>query len=145
MPHSPRVYQGRVWLLDSGRGRLVTVDPDSGRVEAVADLPGYPRGLTFAGAYGLVGLSRIREKSGFLDLPIASRRDQLKCGLAVVELTSGRVVSLLEFPSGIHETFDVQVLPGVRCAALSGPYPSRDGSQPIWTMVPSWISQVPRL
>src|SRR5262249_4860693 len=49
MPHSPRVRQGRVWLLDSGRGRLVTVDPDTGRTETVADLPGYPRGLSFAG------------------------------------------------------------------------------------------------
>jgi uncharacterized protein (TIGR03032 family) len=138
MPHSPRIHEGRVWLLDSGSGWLVTVDADSGRAEKVAELPGYPRGLAFAGRYAVVGLSRIRVKSGFSDLPIASRGTDLKCGVAFVELSSGRLVSLLEFPSGIHETFDVQILPGVRCAAIAGPYPSRDGTQPMWTMVPSW-------
>jgi hypothetical protein len=30
MPHSPRVYDGRVWLLDSGRGQLVCMDPETG-------------------------------------------------------------------------------------------------------------------
>jgi uncharacterized protein (TIGR03032 family) len=138
MPHSPRIHQDCVWLLDSGRGLLVTADPNSGRAETVAELPGYPRGLAFAGPYALVGLSRIRAKSEIVDLPIAGRRDQLKCGLAIVEVASGRLVSLLEFRSGIHETFDVQVLPGVRCPAISGPYAAKDGTQPIWTMVPSW-------
>src|SRR5205085_2126274 len=37
MPHSPRVYQDRVWLFDSGTGRLVTVDPAAGQVETVAE------------------------------------------------------------------------------------------------------------
>ena len=30
--------------------------------------------------------------------------------------------------------FDVQVLPGVRCPALSGPHPSLDDAAPIWTV-----------
>src|SRR5262249_58703697 len=45
MPHSPRLHQGRVWLLDSGTGRLVTADPATGEVRAVAEQPGYLRGL----------------------------------------------------------------------------------------------------
>ena len=28
MPHSPRVHGGRVWMLHSGAGQLVLVDPD---------------------------------------------------------------------------------------------------------------------
>lgn len=60
LPHSPRVHQGTIWLLDSGRGRLVTVDLRTGKHENVAELPGYPRGLAFAGPYALVGLSRTR-------------------------------------------------------------------------------------
>ena len=40
MPHSPRVHRGRVWMLDSGTGRLVRVEPASGRAETVAELPG---------------------------------------------------------------------------------------------------------
>jgi hypothetical protein len=36
--------------------------------------------------------------------------------------------------SGVEEIFDVQVLPGARCPALSGPYASLDGASPIWTV-----------
>jgi len=45
MPHSPRWHDGRLWLLESGTGQLVRVDPASGRRESVAELPGFARGL----------------------------------------------------------------------------------------------------
>ena len=132
MPHSPRLHQGRLWLLDSGRGRLVTVDPQTGQAEVVCELPGYARGLTMVGPVAFVGLSRIRETSTFGGVPVAERRDELKCGVAVVELTSGRQVSLLEFHSGVEEIFDVQLLHGVKNPVISGPYPAREGHQAIW-------------
>jgi uncharacterized protein (TIGR03032 family) len=139
MPHSPRVHAGRIWLLDSGRGHLVSVDPSSGRPEIVAELPGYPRGLSIWGPYAFVGLSRGREGRGFEGTPLASRSDQLKAGVAAVELASGRLAACLEFTSGVHETFDVQVLPGIRRPAICGPFPSRDGSQPAWIIPQTWI------
>ena len=132
MPHSPRVHQGRIWLLDSGRGRLVTVDPKTGSAEVVCELPGYARGLAMVGPLAFVGLSKIRETSTFGGVPVADRRDKLKCGVAVVELGSGRQVSLLEFHSGVEEIFDVQLLNGVRNPVISGPYPGREGNQVIW-------------
>jgi uncharacterized protein (TIGR03032 family) len=134
MPHSPRLAGGKLWLLDSGRGQLVTVDPKSSRAETVAELPGYARGLAFAGEAAFVGLSRIRETSTFGGLPIAERNADLKCGVAVVELRSGRVAALLEFKSGVDEVFDVQVLPGLRRPQLSGPFAGRDGGEVIWTV-----------
>lgn len=139
MPHSPRVHQGRVWLLDSGRGRLITVDPASGRPETVAELPGYPRGLAIAGGHAFVGLSRLRPGRGFEGMPLADRIGALKAGLAAVELSSGRLAALLEFTSGVHETFDVQVLHGIRRPAICGPFCARDGGQPAWIVPPSWI------
>jgi uncharacterized protein (TIGR03032 family) len=134
MPHSPRVHQGRVWLLDSGTGRLVTLAPATGEVRPVSEQPGYTRGLAFYGAYAFVGLSKIRETSTFGGVPIAERRESLRCGVGVVDLTTGRNVGHLEFKSGVDEIFDVQVLPGVRLPALSGPFPGRDGTQMIWTV-----------
>ncbi len=44
MPHSPRVHADYVWLLDSGRGELVRVDPNSGQRETVGRFPGTPVG-----------------------------------------------------------------------------------------------------
>jgi uncharacterized protein (TIGR03032 family) len=138
LPHSPRVYQNTVWLLDSGRGRLVTVEPRSGRCEAVAALPGYPRGLAFGGGYAFVGLSRTRAGRGFEGMPLETRRDQLTAGVAAINLSTGQRAALLEFTAGVHETFDVQLLPGIRHPALCGPFPSRDGTQPIWIVPTAW-------
>jgi uncharacterized protein (TIGR03032 family) len=132
MPHSPRVHQGRVWLLDSGTGRLVVVDPQSGRTETVARLPGYTRGLSFAGPYAFIGLCKAREKAALGDVPIAAQRERLQCGVAVVELATGRFIAQIEFTEGIHEVFAVEVLPGTRCPAISGPFVARDDTQPIY-------------
>src|SRR5262249_29639400 len=93
MPPSPRVHQGRVLLLDSGRGRLVAADPADGRVETVCELPGYTRGLALLGPLAFVGLSKIRETSTFGGVPIAERAGELTCGVAVVELATGRRVA----------------------------------------------------
>ena len=134
MPHSPRVHQGRVWVLDSGTGRLVTVDPATGEVRGVAEQPGYTRGLAMHGSYAFIGASKIRETSTFGGVPIAERRESLRCGVGVVELTTGRPVAHLEFKSGVDEIFDVQALPGVRLPAVAGPFPDRDGSQTVWTV-----------
>lgn len=56
MPHSPRWYDNRLWVLESGRGALVTVDPSTGQRTDVARLPGFLRGLDFVGPVAFVGL-----------------------------------------------------------------------------------------
>ena len=144
MPHSPRVHQGRVWLLDSGTGRLVIVDPRTGRSETVAALPGYARGLSFTGGFAFIGLCKIRETAEFGDVPIAARRESLKCGVAVVELASGKLAAVLEFTAGIHEIFAVEILQGTRCPAISGPFVAKDHTQPIYTMPENWIATDPQ-
>ena len=63
MPHSPRLYRGKLWLLDSGRGQFGYVDRERGVFEPVAFCAGYARGLTFHGDYALVGLSRPRART----------------------------------------------------------------------------------
>jgi uncharacterized protein (TIGR03032 family) len=133
MPHSPRVYQGRVWLLDSGTGRLVLVDPTTAAVQTVAELPGYTRGLALHDHFAFVGLSRIRETSTFGDMPIAGRRQELRCGVGIIDLHSARLLAHLEFRSGVEEIFAVEVLPRLRFPALSGPYPEVDGVPTIWS------------
>src|SRR6516162_43200 len=142
MPHSPRVHAGRVWMLHSGAGQLVLVDPARGHVQTVTELPGYTRGLAMYDRYAFVGLSKIRETSTFGGMPIAERRPELKCGVGVVELTTGRLVAHLEFVTGVEEIFDVQVVPGARCPVLSGPYPALDSAAPIWT-VPESAKSLP--
>ena len=120
MPHSPRWHDGRLWLLESGMGRLVLLDPATGRWQSVVELPGFTRGLALCGPYAFVGLSKIRKTSAMDGVPLAERREQLKCGVAAVDLRSGQVHALLEFQSAVEEIFDVQLLPGLRFPEVIG-------------------------
>jgi uncharacterized protein (TIGR03032 family) len=45
MPHSPRLYDGKLWLLNSGAGEFGVVDPADGTFTPVCFCPGYARGL----------------------------------------------------------------------------------------------------
>jgi uncharacterized protein (TIGR03032 family) len=120
MPHSPRWHEGRLWVLESGTGGVVHLDPGSGRRETVASLPGFTRGLVLAGPYAFVGMSRIRPTSAMDGVPLAGRRGELKCGIAAVDRRSGRVIGSLEFLTAVEEIFDVQLLPGVQFPEVIG-------------------------
>jgi uncharacterized protein (TIGR03032 family) len=120
VPHSPRVHDGRLWVLESGTGRVLALDPGDGRAEVVASLPGFIRGLAFHGRYAFIGLSKIRETSHVDVLPIAERPAELKCGVCVLDVPSGQTVGFLEFEAGIGEVFDVQVLAGCRFPNVIG-------------------------
>ncbi len=120
MPHSPRWHDGRLWLLESGTGRLVLMDLANGQGQAVAELPGFARGLALAGPYAFVGLSKIRPTSAMDGVPLAQRRDTLKCGVGVVDLRTGQMTALLEFQTAVEEIFDVQLLHGLRFPEVVG-------------------------
>ena len=62
MPHSPRVYHGQLYMLDSGHGRLLRCDPITGSSEVIATLPGFTRGLVKQKAprYRLPYLAKIK-------------------------------------------------------------------------------------
>ncbi len=136
MPHSPRIHQGMLYLLDSGRGRLVKVNPNDGTAESVAEYPGYGRGLGLCGPIAFVGMSKARETSVFGGVPICQDRAAMKCGVVAVDLSSGRSLAYLEFKTGVEELFDVQVVAGTRNVVVCGPYPAHDQQTPVWVVPP---------
>src|SRR5262245_47937699 len=116
MPHSPRWHDGRLWILESGAGSLSVVDLATGRLQTVALLPGFTRGLDFFGPFAFVGLSQVRESALFSGIPITDRLkvEERSCGVWVVDTRTGETVAFLRFESGVQEIFAVQVLPGLR-------------------------------
>lgn len=136
MPHSPRWHDGRLLVLNSGHGTLEAVDLASGEREEIDAVPGFTRGLSCHANVAFVGLSRIRETAVFGGVPIAERREELKCGVGVIDLATGRTVATFEFESGIEEIFDVQVLPESRCVALGGERPDTGQEDEIWVVPP---------
>jgi len=114
MPHSPRWHANQLWVLNSGAGELCAVDPKDGRRVVVATLPGYLRGLRLVGNWAMVGLCKIRETHIFGGLPVQQSSGKLLCGVAIIDLASGRQAGLLQFTAGCEELFDMQILPNIR-------------------------------
>lgn len=114
MPHSPRWHEGQLYVLNSGKGELCRVHVATGKLDVVSRLPGYLRGLCFAGPFALVGLCQIRERHIFGGLPIQQSGESLLCGVAVVELASGRMIGRFEFTAGCEEIYDVRIVAQTR-------------------------------
>lgn len=131
MPHSPRWHDGSLFVLNSGMGRLERVDLATGDREAVAVVPGYARGLALHRGFAFIGLSRIRETAVFGRVPIAEYHGRLKCGVGIIELSTGNTLATLQFDNGVEEIFDVQVAPGVRCPTFGS---GHDDGDDLWLL-----------
>lgn len=117
MPHSPRWYDDKLWLLNSGKGEVGFVDVATGRFEPVAFCPGYARGMALVGDYAVVGLSEPRGNRAFNGLELqgllADKKVSPRCGLQIVNLRTGDVEHSLEISGVVSELYDVVALPGV--------------------------------
>ena len=124
MPHSPRVVDGKIYALDSGRGFLVQIDAETGEVADLAFCPGWLRGLSIKGKYALVTVSKPRYGS-FEGLPIDAemkkRAATPECGVLVIDLTTGETVEWLKLAGTVEELFAVELMPGVKCPMAIGP------------------------
>lgn len=118
MPHSPRWYRDRLWVLESGQGSLATVDLTTGKTETVVQLPGFTRGLDFWGPLAFIGLSQVRESAVFSDIPLVERLSDRICGVWVVNIETANIVAFLRFEDAVQEIFAVQVLAGMRFPEL---------------------------
>ncbi len=118
MPHSPRWYRDKLWLLNSGTGEFGYADLARGVFEPVAFCPGYLRGLAFQGDFAIVGLSKPRENKTFSGLPfnetLQAKDVKPRCGLLAIDLRTGDIVHSLRIEGVVEELYDVAVLPGVR-------------------------------
>ena len=117
MPHSPRVYRDKLWLLNSGTGHFGFIDRSTGTFEKVAFCPGYLRGLSFHGDFAIVGMSKSRENRTFsgleLDQNLKAADAEARCGIQVIDLKTGDVVHWLRIEGVVSELYDVISLPGV--------------------------------
>jgi len=117
MPHSPRWYKKKLWVLNSGTGEFGYINIKKGEFNAVAFCPGYLRGMTFINDYAIVGMSQPRDNKTFNDLPLQEnlkdKNAEPRCGLQVIDLNSGDVVHSIRIEGIVAELYDVVVLPNV--------------------------------
>lgn len=131
MPHSPRLHNGKLYLLNAGTGEFGTVEFDKasngsaktakktkGQFKPLAFCPGFLRGLSFHGNLAFVGLSQPRYKrfEGLdLDQRLKDVDSEAWCGLQIIDLTTGACVDWFRIDGKISELYDVEVVPGVVC------------------------------
>lgn len=110
MPHSPRWYDDKLYLLQSGNGGFGVMDPATGHYESIVELSGFTRGFAFCAAFAFVGLSQIRETAVFGGVPIAERQlIDRSCGVWGIHIQSGQIVAFVKFEEAIQEIFAVDV------------------------------------
>ena len=123
MPHSPRLYGDKLWILQAGTGEFGYIDTDEGKFNPLCFLPGFARGLSFIGDYAIVGLSKPRNNNTFNGLALNERLDregsEAKCAAYIINLNTGDVEHMLEI-EGIGEIYDVAVLPGIKRPKVLG-------------------------
>ena len=111
-PHSVRLFDGRLHVLNSAAGEVLRLDLQARTSETLASLPGFTRGLRMHGDVLFVGLSTLRASARALGLPLAARADSLMAGIAALDRESGRLLGMLRLPPGMEELFDLVVVPG---------------------------------
>lgn len=119
MPHSPRLWNGRLFLLLAATGEVVECDRATGAMTSIARVRGFARGLGISGDYLFVGTSRLRASHTFGDLPLA-RPGASRCGISVVHLPTGAFVGDFEYLNTCEEIYDVHVLAGIRRPGILG-------------------------
>lgn len=111
MPHTPRMYDDKLYCLLSAAQQLVCVDTEKGTYDVVCQIPGFVRGMDRIGDYLFIATSKLRKNSStFRHLEIANVAD--KASIVLVHLPTGSIVSRLEYQMSVDEIYDIQIIAG---------------------------------
>ncbi len=112
MPHSPRIYNGKLYALLSAAGELVEIDIETGKYQTITKFDYFVRGMELYGDYLFIGHSKLRHTtSAFKDLPIAKKSQ--KAGVMIVHLPTGSIAGNIMYENSVDEIYDVKVLPNM--------------------------------
>ena len=124
MPHSPRLYRGTLYVIQTGTGEFGKVDLRSGSFEPMCFLPGFARGVTFFDNHAIIGVSRPRKEKTFEGLELNERLDaqnrEASCMIAAVNLDTGQIEHSFTIEGVVRELYDVALLRGVVRGQLIG-------------------------
>ncbi len=118
MPHSPRLYNNKLYMLISAEGLLVEVNKQNGSIREVVSLGGFARGMAITGNYLFIGVSKLRHHTGvFSDLPIAQTSF---AGVVIVDIEKEKIAGTIKYQTSVEEIYDVKILPGMRRPGIIG-------------------------
>lgn len=113
MPHSPRLFNGELYVLLSATGELVKINRKKGGYDVVTKLNGFVRGMALHQDYLFVALSKLRKSSStFGKLPFAEKAKE--AGIAAIHLPTGSIAGKVTYQTSVDEIYDVHILANKR-------------------------------
>lgn len=110
MPHSPKIINGELYLLQSANGELIKVNPTDKTSELIYTFKGFARGMAYHNDYLFVGLSKLRKNSStFAELPFVDQAQE--AGIVIIHLPTRSLVAKISYQSSVDEIYEIQVLP----------------------------------
>jgi len=140
MPHSPRIYKGDIYMLLSATEQLIKVDLETKSYQVVAKLDGFIRGLNFKDQYAFIGVSKLRNTHTFSDLELVDK--EIKAGVVIVDLNSGKVVGKIEYENDVEELYDVHILEGCKRVNIINYQQSLDHRALITPFGCEWVENI---
>ena len=129
-PHAAKLHDGKLWVCNSGYGSIGYVenydshDVEKTRYVEIGTVPGFSRGMAFAGDYLFVGLSKVIP--AYEPYAPGLKSDETECGIWVFNWRTGEQVASLGWPEG-YQIYDVQILSGVKNPQLPSTTRPSDG------------------
>ena len=123
MPHAPRIYNGKLYVLLSAAEKLISIDLSTGVQEVVCEISGFVRGMCKYGEYLFIGTSQVRKGSSTfskLGLDFAERAKY--AGFKVLHLPSKKIVAQFAWLNSVEEVYDVQVIPNKKRVNIINTY-----------------------
>lgn len=109
MPHSPRIFNGELYVLLSATGELIRVNIEERSYEVVVKLEGFVRGMDVYKDYLFIGLSKLRQNSStFAKLDFAEAANE--AGIMVVHLPTAAIAGKITYQTSLDEIYDVHIL-----------------------------------
>jgi len=109
MPHSPRIFNGELYLLLSATGELIRVDVENRSYEVVLKIEGFVRGMDLYKDYLFVGLSKLRKNSStFAELDFAETANE--AAIVILHLPTAAMAGKITYQASLDEIYDVHIL-----------------------------------
>lgn len=112
VPHTPKIYNGELYMLLSATGELARVDIQRGTYDVISSIQGFVRGMDLIDDYLFVAQSKIRQKSSiFNKAPVAKK--SVWCGITIIHLPTGAQAGFIKYNASVEELYDLKILKGL--------------------------------
>ncbi|MFK7932990.1 MAG: TIGR03032 family protein [Saprospiraceae bacterium] len=142
MPHSPRLYNGKLYVLLSAAEKLVCIDLQTGKYDTVAHISGFVRGMDLIGEHLFIATSKLRKNSStFKHLKIADKAD--RASVQVIHLPTGAKMGELSYTATVDEIYDVKILPNTQRPNIINTYTEQHHKGLVTPQSTFWSAEIP--